>query len=222
MRYAADEGRLRRSSVGIEDSPFIPVNVPQRIEEPVDLMLVKVAAIPDAFEQTFFLMVHIPYLQPFEDVNKRTSRLAANLPLMQANLSPLSYVNASHRDYIDATLGVYEERRIDMLRDVFLWLYELSCRRYQDARRDVRAPDPVRARYRTELNDFVRRAVVGGVMPTKTDAAAWASGGSVLNEHVPRFAEIAIDLLDALHDGALSRYGLRSSEFSTWRARFPT
>ena len=31
-------------------------------------------------------MVQLPYLQPFEDVNKRTSRLAANISLTRHNL----------------------------------------------------------------------------------------------------------------------------------------
>ena len=39
--------------------------------------------INDAFEQAFFLMVHIPYLQAFEDINKRVSRLSANIPLIK-------------------------------------------------------------------------------------------------------------------------------------------
>ena len=38
-------------------------------------------------------MVHIPYLQPFEDVNKRVSRLGANIPLIKHNLSPLSFID---------------------------------------------------------------------------------------------------------------------------------
>jgi Fic family protein len=50
------------------------------------------AAIRDPFEQAFFAMVHLPYLQPFVDVNKRVSRLAANIPLIQHNLCPLSFV----------------------------------------------------------------------------------------------------------------------------------
>jgi Fic family protein len=37
-------------------------------------------AITDPFEQSFFVMVQLPYLQPFDDVNKRVSRLAANIP----------------------------------------------------------------------------------------------------------------------------------------------
>ena len=38
------------------------------------------AAIADPFEQAFFVMLHLAYLQPFEDVNKRVSRLATNIP----------------------------------------------------------------------------------------------------------------------------------------------
>jgi Fic family protein len=94
-------------------------------------MLLTAQAIKDPFEQAFFLLVHIPYLQPFSDVNKRTSRLAANLPLLQANLQPLSFMDVSSDAYTLATLAVYEVRKIDGLRDVFLWAYRRSAERYQ-------------------------------------------------------------------------------------------
>lgn len=50
-------------------------------------------------------MVHWPYLQPFADINKRTSRLAANLPLFRAKLCPLT------RDDVQA-LVMQELRRL--------------------------------------------------------------------------------------------------------------
>jgi hypothetical protein len=65
------------------------VEIPQQIEEFFRLILEKTGAIADPFEQAFFLMVHIPYLQPFEDVNKRVSRLGANISLLKHNLCPL-------------------------------------------------------------------------------------------------------------------------------------
>lgn len=40
----------------------------------------------------FVLMVHIPVLQPFEDVNTRASRLRASIPLIRHNLSPLPFM----------------------------------------------------------------------------------------------------------------------------------
>ena len=59
--------------------------------------------IDDPFEQTFFAMVQLPYLQPFEDVNKRLSRVAANIPLIRANLAPLSFSQVPRSLYIQAS-----------------------------------------------------------------------------------------------------------------------
>ena len=117
-------GRLRRRPVDITGSVFTPPAVPQVIEECFSLILSKAGSIGDPFEKAFFLMVHLPYLQPFEDVNKRVSRLAANIPLIRADLCPLSFVDVPERAYIAGTLGVYEMTRVDLLRDVFVWAYE--------------------------------------------------------------------------------------------------
>jgi len=70
-------GRLRSRAVEISGSVYLPVALPQRLEELFAIVMQMAAEIADPFEQAFFLMVHLPYLQPFEDVNKRTSRLAA-------------------------------------------------------------------------------------------------------------------------------------------------
>src|ERR1035438_1925019 len=109
----AASGRLRSKPVGISGTVFHPLEVPQAIEENFQQILDKATAIVDAFEQSFFVMVHIPYLQTFEDVNKRVSRLSANIPLVRRNLCPLSFVDVPVDDYVDATLGVYELNRVD-------------------------------------------------------------------------------------------------------------
>ncbi|WAH61865.1 Fic family protein (plasmid) [Pseudomonas silvicola] len=46
-----------------------------------DIIIKKARLINNPVESAFFLWVNIAYLQPFEDGNKRTSRLAANIPL---------------------------------------------------------------------------------------------------------------------------------------------
>lgn len=89
-------------------------------------------------------MLHFSYLQPFEDVNKRVSRLAANLPFIRENLSPLSFVDVPERAYIEGLLGVYELNRIELLRDVFVWAYERSCARYSAVRQSLGEPDLIR------------------------------------------------------------------------------
>ncbi|MFK3618018.1 Fic family protein [Coxiella burnetii] len=50
----------------------------------------KASKIIDPFEQSFFILAPIAYLQAFVDVNKRTSRLSANIPLFRKNLVPLN------------------------------------------------------------------------------------------------------------------------------------
>ncbi|MDP3927076.1 MAG: Fic family protein, partial [Hydrogenophaga sp.] len=94
------------------------------------IMVQMAAEIIDPFEQAFFLMVHLPYLQPFKDVNKRVSRLAANIPFIRNNLCPLSFIDVPQQAYVNAMLGVYELNRVDLLRDVFVWAYERSCQQY--------------------------------------------------------------------------------------------
>lgn len=121
-------------------------------------------SIVDPFEQAFFAMVHLPYLQPFEDVNKRVSRLAANIPFIKGNLSPLSFLDVAARDYLEATLAVYELTEIEPLRDLFVWAYERSCQRYTQMRDALPAPDPVRFRNREALTQIVN-AIVRDELP---------------------------------------------------------
>ncbi len=81
-------GRLRTTPVKIGGSVYHPLEVPQLIDECFGQILTFTSKIEDPFEQAFFTMVHLPYLQPFLDVNKRVSRLAANIPLIRRNLCP--------------------------------------------------------------------------------------------------------------------------------------
>jgi hypothetical protein len=103
--------------------------MPLFIEERFRLLLDKTAAIADPFEQAFFLLVQIPYLQPFMSLNKRVARLAANIPLIRHNLRPLTFIDVPELAYVEGTIGVYELRRVELLRDVFVWAYERACKR---------------------------------------------------------------------------------------------
>jgi Fic family protein len=87
-------GRLRTSPVRIGGTVYHPLEIPQLIDKCFRQILVLALEIEDPFEQAFFAMVHLPYLQPFLDVNKRVSRFAANIPLIRQNLCPLSLLSA--------------------------------------------------------------------------------------------------------------------------------
>lgn len=215
---AAAAGRLRYIAVGIERSAFHPLEVPQLIEERFDQILATAAAITDPFEQAFFTMVQLPYLQPFDDVNKRVSRLAANIPLIKCNLSPLSFTEVPRQVYIEAVLCVYELNKIDLLKDVFIWAYERSAARYAAVRQSLGEPDPFRLRYRTPLREIVAELVRSQV-PRESAAArisAWSKEG-IAPEDRQRFNEVVEAELTSLHEGNFARYQIRPSEFAAWR-----
>ena len=210
-------GRLRRIPVGVEGSVFHPLEVPQLIEEYFARILANANAIRDPFEQSFFSMVHLPYLQPFDDVNKHVSRLSANIPLIKANLSPLSFVDVPQSLYTRALLAVYELGDTSLLREVFLWAYTRSATRYAAVRQSLGEPDPMRLRYLDDL-----REVVGEITRGRMDRES-AIG------HISRWTETRIDAtmrehfrqavesdLLALNRESVARFRVRLSEFEAW------
>jgi Fic family protein len=212
-------GRVRSRPVGISGTVFHPLEVPQQIDERFELILTKAAAVRDPLEQAFFVMVHLPYLQPFEDVNKRVSRLAANIPLIRRNMCPLSFVDVDQQDYIGGLIAVYELNRIEYLRDVFAWAYRRSCARYSAVRQSLGDPDPFRLRHRSVIASFVREVVTGGM--DKKAAAKWIAreaGTAVDFPDRGKFIEVVETELSCLHIGNIARYRLRPSEFEAWAA----
>lgn len=210
-------GKLRERIVDISGTVFRPLAIPQQIDEFFRAVLDKAAAIGDPFEQAFFLMVQIPYLQPFEDVNKRVSRLGANIPLLKHNLCPLSFVEVPERAYVEGTLAVYELNKVELLADVFTWAYERSCQQYRAIADSLPQPDPFRRTYRDVLADVIGEVVRKG----------WAADSLIIEREaanlVPaedrtRFVEMATDELKGLHEGNIARYRLRLSEFRNWKA----
>ena len=215
-------GRLRAIPVGIGKSVYEPLAVPQLIDEIFCQILDTAAAISDPFEQAFFVTVHLPYLQPFEDVNKRVSRLAANIPLIHHNLSPLSFVDVPEDLYIEGLLGVYELNRIELMRDVFVWTYERSCDRYQVVRHTLGEPDTFRLHYRNALIDCVGEAIrqVGrGDTIDTGEVLSYLAKDLVPENDRGHFLKIAREEIAALHEGNFARYQLRPSEFKDWQKR---
>ena len=211
-------GRLRNRPVEIGGSVYLPIALPQRIEELFGVVIEMAAEILDPFEQAFFLMVHLPYLQPFEDVNKRVSRLAANIPFIRHNLSPLSFIDVAAKDYIEALLGVYELNRVELLRDIFVRAYERSCQQYVAVRQQLVPPDAVRLRYRTQLSVLVAAIVRSGA---KADLAAIRAQvpGTVAEADRERFVALAVEEFQNLHSGNVIRFGLRLLEFAAWQEK---
>ena len=128
----ADEGRIRQGLVFFHESAYQPVSVPFVLEEQMKLFCDKARAIQDPFEQAFFTMAMISYLQPFRDGNKRTSRLCMNIPLLRDSLAPFSFAQIDRRAYILGLLAFYERGRPEFLADAFTQAYMKSAPRYRE------------------------------------------------------------------------------------------
>ena len=211
-----ESGRLRNRIVEVSGTVFHPLGIPQQIEQYFRVILEKADAIEDPFEQAFFIMVHIPYLQPFVDVNKRVSRLGTNISLIKHNLCPLSFIDVPEKSYVEGTLGVYELKQVSLLRDVFVWAYERSSQRYLAIKETVAEPDPMRLRHREALITIVGEIVRGQQRPSAA-AVREVAKSLVPNKDLDRVIELAIGDLTHLHDGNVSRYRLRLSEYRVWQ-----
>ncbi|WED22746.1 Fic family protein [Vibrio sp. JC009] len=211
-----DEGRIRKHMVGIGGSVYKPMSSEELLSVQFRLILDKANQIEDPFEQSFFIMVHLPYLQPFADVNKRTSRLAANIPLLKANLCPLTFIGVPEEAYTKAILGVYEMNRVELLRDIYLWAYGESVREYVEVKRELVAPDMQKLHYRKRVKAIVREVILSPEL-SPLDIIQ----DSVSNESSERDKEIITALvteeLRIIHEGILVRYRLRPSELEVWK-----
>jgi hypothetical protein len=182
------------------------------------LILEKAAQIENPFEQALFVMVQLPYLQPFDDVNKRVSRLAANIPLNRRNLAPLSFTEVPNELYVQGLLGVYELNRIELLKDVFLWAYDRSAKQYAAQRQSLGDPDPFRLKYREGIRHLVTEMVTGAMPKNIAIGLIKVTALKLPKEDQAKFVEAVETELMNLHEGNFARYMIRPTEFKAWQA----
>lgn len=211
-----DSGQLREKIVEIGGSVYRPLGFPQQVEECFRLFLNKAREIEDPFEQAFFVMVHVPYLQPFTDVNKRVARLGANIPLIKNRLCPLSYLEVPVKDYIEGMLGMYELNQTNLLQDVFVWAYERSCQQYNSIKDHSAVPDPFLVKY-SQLLDSVIGEIVRKKLPATAECITGLAQGRLREEDADRFVTTVYDGLQNLREGLLARYRLRPQEYDDWK-----
>lgn len=221
LKNPAAIGNLRKIAVGIGKTVYQPIKLPTLIEECFQKVLNTATKIKDPFEQAFFAMVHLSYLQAFEDVNKRVSRLAANIPFIKHNLCPLSFIDVPEQAYIDGILGVYEFNKVELLRDVFAWTYERSAFRYTTVKNTLGNPEPFRFHYRQQMLAAITLVIKNSL---NRDAATkflqqWAAENITTKDRV-RFVEVVeIELLN-LHEGNIARFKLVPAEFKKWHTQW--
>jgi len=128
----AVSGRIRTKVVVIDGSQYRPLNNPFLLDEELDRIIEKAHAIEDPFEQSIFALAFLSYLQPFQDGNKRTARLASNISLLKHRLPPFSFSDIKGKDYNLGMLAFYEKGRADFIAKAFHDAYLKTAPRYAD------------------------------------------------------------------------------------------
>ncbi len=216
-------GRLRQLTVGISGTSYSRIDNPYILKELFQQFIEKFNLIKNPFEQSFFSLVHLSYLQAFEDVNKRTSRLVANFPLIRANLIPLSFTDVNEQSYVKALLDIYEKNDIGLLQDLYVQAYKMSAQKYSASQQPMNETQIFKLKYRAVIQDIIRAIIIDNA--TTSDivgkirqlvAAQKLSDA----DNAEMFNVIETEIV-SLHEGNIARFKIRPSEFHLWKKQHP-
>ncbi len=212
-------GRIRQIAVGVGGTNYMPLENPHILKEYFQLFIDKLNLIEDPFEQSFFSLVQLSYMQAFEDVNKRTARLVANIPLIKKNLNPLSFMDVDPEAYVKALLGVYEKNDVSLFLDLYLWAYRRSSQRYSAIQQAMGEPNLLKLKYRTEIQDIIRSVIlekVAGPQVVHRIQNLMEAKNLPETDTAEIFKLIEMEII-GLHDGNIARFKIRPSEFQEWK-----
>ena len=209
-------GQIRDIEIEISNSRYIPLSNTYILQELFDILLLKANAITNPFEQSFFLLVHVAYLQAFEDVNKRTSRLSCNIPFIKCNLCPVSFINVSRKDYTAALLAIYERNEVIPMLEVFRWAYLQSCNQYSAVKDSISDFDFYRVRYRTLRKEVLGDIVRGELHGRDIDGYVQKITSENGIENPEKFLRIVREDAEYLHEGAIVGLNISIDQFRNW------
>lgn len=124
------EQGIRTRPVRITGTRYMPLIDQKELKKAME-NLVKVAdSVSCPAERAFILLVGIAYIQPFEDGNKRTSRMISNAVLLAHDLPPLSYRSVDEIEYKRACIAFYERNSLYNLKHIFVEQFRFARENY--------------------------------------------------------------------------------------------
>jgi len=121
---------LRKTAVGITGTKYKSLDNEFQIKEAFEKTCDLISKEKDGFSQAVILMILIAYIQPFEDGNKRTSRLMGNAILLARDICPLSYRSVNETEYKKAVILFYEQNNISYFKKLFIEQFEFAVKNY--------------------------------------------------------------------------------------------
>lgn len=160
--------------------------------------------------------MHLSYLQAFEYVNKRTSRLSCNIPFIQHNLCPLSFKDVSRDDYTAALLAIYEKNNSGPMLELFSWAYSRSYEQYGLVKKSLGEIDAFRIQYRQQRKSIMGQIVKRGLHNQEVEDLIETFCSTQNIEDVDRFTAMTLVDLSTLHSGAIISLGVTEAQLDDW------
>jgi hypothetical protein len=121
---------FRDHPVGITGTIYRPIPRKKDIESAVEKLVEAISKTTNSFVKAFIILIMVAYIQPFEDGNKRTSRIIANATLHAHGKSMLSYRNVDTIEYKKAMILFYEQNNISYMKEIFIQQFEFAVENY--------------------------------------------------------------------------------------------
>jgi len=210
---AADSGRIRQRLVRITQSAYTPLDNEFQLREAVEAMLAEVNLEPEPFNRSLMLMTGIAYIQAFTDCNKRTGRVMANLPLLQASLPPLSFITVDKEAYTRGLLAYYELGSGQLISGAYVNAYPSSADAYQlSAHHRPKSPEQMAAelRYREFIRARLQDIILGRV---ERNAPLPSSIPLAESELVTQMIQVQ---MESLHPGRAAPLGVTSADIEAY------
>ena len=121
---------IRKHAVGITGTTYKPVDNEWQIKEALEKLVLIVNKADYPLEKALIIIGTLPYIQPFADGNKRTSRMLANAVLIAYDYFPLSYRSVDENEYKEALILFYETINLYHIKRLFLDQYKFAVKTY--------------------------------------------------------------------------------------------
>lgn len=176
-------GRPRvHEDVRLQNSAYLPPFRPGTTHARDALLkIIETATALPPVEASVYLLSRIPYVQSFANGNKRTARIACNLPLLNAGLLPFSFVDVDKVDYIRGMAAFYELGDISVLEQTFIDGYVKSIMRASEIPVAMRGSGYDPKAWAADLVGYVNT----GKLPAKSRAGAFLGTGQPAGPHKP-------------------------------------
>lgn len=121
---------VRKRLVGIVGTKYRPIDNEFQIKEALEKTVKVINAVGNPLLKSLIAILLISYIQPFEDGNKRTSRMLGNALLLAYSFCPLSFRSIEEVDYKKAMILFYEQNSARFFKELFIEQFNFATNNY--------------------------------------------------------------------------------------------